>query len=145
MNDKTPIEIVLLTDGAHPPTRGSDEAAGYDLYASVPVTIAPGLRAIVATDVAMEIPSGYYGRVAPRSGLSVHHNIDIAAGVIDSDYRGAISVVMCNNSSDTFEVRPGDRIAQLIITKITTRPLKIVKQLRDTRRGEGAYGSTGLV
>merc|ERR1711924_4487 len=108
-------------------------AAGYDLHASKATTIPARGKCIVPTDIAMAIPEGYYGRVAPRSGLAAKHHIDVGAGVIDCDYRGAVGVVLFNHSDKDYE-----------ITKIDTPPVGEVDDLDDTVRGEGGFGSTGF-
>ena len=93
----------------------------------------------------MAIPEGNYGRIAPRSGLAAKHSIDVGAGVIDSDYRGEVKVLLFNLSDTDFEVKPGDRIAQLIIEKYTMTEIQEVEgKLDDTVRGEGGFGSTGI-
>jgi dUTP pyrophosphatase len=89
------------------------------------------------------IPSEYYGRIAPRSSLAWKNHIDVGAGVIDEDYRGPIGVVLFNHSSEEFKITQGDRIAQLIITKIITPDVIVVEDLDDTVRGIGGFGSTG--
>ena len=95
--------------------------------------------------MAFSIPFGNYGRIAPRSGLAVKNFIDVGAGVIDSDYRGEVKVLLFNLSQDTdFSVSPGDRIAQMIIEKYTPTTLFEVESLSETVRGEGGFGSTGV-
>lgn len=92
----------------------------------------------------MAIPSGYYGRVAPRSGLAVKHFIDVGAGVIDEDYRGPLGVVLFNHGQNDFAVKKGDRIAQLLLEKIATPDIEVVEDLDETERGAGGFGSTGI-
>ena len=94
------------------------------------------------TDISIAIPTGMYGRVAPRSGLAVKHFLDVGAGVIDCDYRGPVGVVMFNFSDKDFQVTAGDRVAQLIIEKIAMLPVEEVYNLDDTERGHGGFGST---
>lgn len=125
------------------PTRGSAEAAGLDIYAAEPVTLAPGKRAVVRTGVSVAIPRGFYGRVAPRSGLAVRHGIDTLSGVIDSDYRGEILCVLVNHGDEPFEIEPGARIAQLIIESIALPEPEWADKLDETVRGAGGFGSTG--
>lgn len=138
------LQVALLSDAARAPTRGSDKAAGYDLYSAVDITVPKQGKALVKTDIAIAIPHGHYGRVAPRSGLAVKKFIDVGAGVIDEDYRGNVGVVLFNFSQDEdFEVKTGDRIAQLILEKISTPPIEVVASLDETVRGEGGFGSTG--
>ncbi|KAF2977762.1 hypothetical protein EK904_007730 [Melospiza melodia maxima] len=105
--------------------------------------IPPMEKAVVKTDIQIALPSGCYGRVAPRSGLAAKHFIDVGAGVIDEDYRGNVGVVLFNFGKETFEVKKGDRIAQLICERIYYPELEEVETLDDTERGEGGFGSTG--
>ena len=136
-----------LTPEAILPTRGTPDAAGLDLYASQGVVIHPQNRVLVATGIAAAIPVGYYGRVAPRSGLAVKHGINVLAGVIDCDYRGEIKVLLHNTQNfGDFHIRPGDRIAQLIIEEILMPDVEEVASLEElgtTGRGDKGYGSTG--
>ena len=97
------------------PTRGSDGAVGYDLYSNCDGVIAKGKRGVVSTGIAVSLPPGVYGRVAPRSGLAMKNGIQIGAGVIDPDYTGEISVIIFNMGDNDFEVKKGARIAQLIL------------------------------
>lgn len=110
-------------------------------YAGV---IPPRGKALFKTDIAIAVPAGTYGRVAPRSGLALKHGIDTGAGVIDEDYRGNVGVILFNHSDVEFTVAAGDRIAQLILEKIETPPIQCVEDLDDTARGAGGFGSTGV-
>ncbi|XP_038186421.1 deoxyuridine 5'-triphosphate nucleotidohydrolase, mitochondrial [Arvicola amphibius] len=141
--DGSSLRFVRLSEHATAPTRGSARAAGYDLYSAYDYTIAPMEKAIVKTDIQIAVPSGCYGRVAPRSGLAVKHFIDVGAGVIDEDYRGNVGVVLFNFGKEKFEVKKGDRIAQLICERIFYPDLEEVETLDDTERGSGGFGSTG--
>ena len=125
------------------PTRGSAEAAGLDLYAADSVTLAQGGRAAVRTGVAVAIPQGFYGRVAPRSGLAVRHGIDTMSGVIDSDYRGEILCVLINLGEEPFVIETGARIAQLIVEAIALPEPMWADDLGETVRGADGFGSTG--
>ena len=125
------------------PTRGSERAAGLDLYAVERVMIEPGGRAAVRTGLAVAVPRGFYGRIAPRSGLAVRHGIDVLAGVIDSDYRGEILCALVNHGREPFEIEPGARIAQLVIEVIATPEPVWAEDLEATERGAGGFGSTG--
>jgi dUTP pyrophosphatase len=137
----------LLFKRLHPearlPSRGSTRAAGLDLCAVERLTLAPGARAAVRTGLAVAIPEGFYGRVAPRSGLAVRHGIDVLAGVVDSDYRGEILCALVNHGSEPFEIEPGARVAQLIIEVIATPESAWADDLEETERGAGGFGSTG--
>ena len=138
-----PIRVKKLSDTATIPTRGSQVAAGWDLYASQQTVVPARGKAIIATDIAIAVPVGYYGRVAPRSGMAWKKHTDIGAGVIDADYRGPVGVVMFNHADEDLLVEVGDRVAQLVIEQISMAPLTEVESLDDTERGEGGYGSTG--
>ena len=133
---------IMLSPGAIAPTRGSAGAAGYDLYANEDVTIGETEFTPVNTGVSVAIPPGYYGRIAPRSGLAAKHGIIIGGGVIDEDYRGELKVLIASITG-FHDVRKGERIAQLILEKITTPELEIVDSLDDTDRGSDGFGSTG--
>ncbi len=137
-----------MTEGADAkiPTRGSKEAAGWDLYSSENIVVPARGKAIIPTGIHIAIPYGYYGRVAPRSGMSWKKHRDIGAGVIDSDYRGTIGVVMFNHGEQDLHIDLHDRVAQLVIEKINTNEIKEVNlnDLNNTDRGEGAFGSTGI-
>lgn len=98
---------------------------------------------LVKTDIQIEVPTGCYGRVAPRSGLALKNSIDVGAGVIDEDYRGNVGVILFNFSDLDFDVKKGDRIAQLICERIAYPKLVEVDTLTETVRGEGGFGSTG--
>ncbi|KAI1330279.1 dUTP diphosphatase [Xylariaceae sp. FL0255] len=137
------LQIKKLAPTAKLPTRGSAFAAGYDLYASRPCTIPARGKAIVETDISIAVPLGTYGRVAPRSGLASKHFIDTGAGVIDADYRGPVKVLLFNHAETDFEVKEGDRVAQLVIERILTPDVVEVEELEESVRGAGGFGSTG--
>ncbi|XP_032838946.2 deoxyuridine 5'-triphosphate nucleotidohydrolase, mitochondrial isoform X3 [Tyto alba] len=137
------LRFAKLSKNASTPSRGSARAAGYDLYSAYDCVIPPMEKAVVKTDIQIELPSGCYGRVAPRSGLAAKHFIDVGAGVIDEDYRGNVGVVLFNFGKETFEVKKGDRIAQLICERICYPELEEVQALDDTERGGDGFGSTG--
>lgn len=126
------------------PTRGSAEAAGLDLYSIEDVEIAAGARAAVKTGIAVRIPIGYYGRVAPRSGLAVKFGIDVLAGVIDADYRGQLICALINHGADNYKIKAGQRIAQLIIEAIITSRPEWAEELEATMRGASGFGSTDV-
>ncbi len=133
---------------AIPPTRGSTGSAGYDLYSVSQLVIPPRGRVAVKTGIAIEIPSNtIYGRISPRSGLAIKHGINVLGGVIDSDYRGEVVVILHNTSEEEFTVTVGMRIAQIIFEKIWL-PANIKNvhfaKLDETARGDGGFGSTGV-
>ena len=139
--------IKPLTETAKIPTLGSENAAGYDLYADTPeddIIVPTKGKAIIPTGLSMSLPLNYYGRIAPRSGLAWKKFIDVGAGVIDRDYRGLVGVVLFNFSDEDFIVKHGDRIAQMILTSYVTPVPTITDTLPDTDRGSGGYGSTGV-
>ncbi|RKO93971.1 dUTPase-like protein [Blyttiomyces helicus] len=138
------LRVRKLSDKAQLPNRGSAGAAGYDLCSAKNMTIAGHSRAVVPTDLAIAVPHGTYGRVAPRSGLAVKHFIDTGAGVVDEDYRGPLGVVLFNFGTQDFEVKEGDRIAQLVLERIVNPEVVEVESLEDTDRGAGGFGSTGV-
>ena len=139
------MEVQLLSSNACVPQRSSYGAAGYDLTSAHNVVVKARDKNIIQTDIAIKVPSGTYGRVAPRSGLAAKKFIDVGAGVIDSDYRGNIGVVLFNHANEDFIVNKGDRIAQLIIEVIRVPEIKVVKYFQDdTTRGNNGFGSTGL-
>ena len=108
------------------PTRGTEFAAGYDLYSVEDFTLKAKTRQAVSTQIAILVPSGTYGRINPRSGLALKHSIDIGAGVVDEHYRGPIKVILINHSKDDFVVKVGDRIAQLVLECIVTPDTEMV-------------------
>ena len=137
------IKIKRLRPDGRVPTRAKSSDAGYDLYSPVNLPITPTSRELVATGIAIEIPEGYYGRIAPRSGLAVKAGVDILAGVIDSGYRDEVKVVMINLGQGLVSVNKGDRIAQLIIEKCHDVEWEETEELSDSDRGEGGFGSSG--
>lgn len=139
---KCHLFVKLLSGNARPPCRHSEKAAGYDLSSAEAVEIKPQEWALVGTGVALSLPPGTYGRVAPRSGLSLR-GTTVGAGVIDEDYRGEVKVLLFNHHpSNTLSIEVGDRIAQLIVTPILTPIVGVVDDLDFTARGEGGFGST---
>jgi dUTP pyrophosphatase len=138
------IYFKQLHENATLPTRGSAHAAGLDLYAVERMDIRPGAQAMIPTGLSVAIPSGHYGRIAPRSGLAAKHGIQVHAGVVDSDYRGEMRVCLINHGSEMVEFKPGDRIAQLIIERCLITPAAWADDLDSTERGQGGFGSTGV-
>ncbi len=128
------------------PDYATDGAAGMDVVAAEDVTLAPGARHAVATGFAMAIPHGFEVQVRPRSGLALKHGITClnTPGTIDSDYRGEVKVILANLGSETFEIRRGDRIAQLVPAPVQRAAFVEVSHLEETGRGAGGFGSTGV-
>lgn len=144
MTEVERIHVQTLNDGASVPRRSTEGAAGYDLTSTISVTMQVRSSVVIPTGIAMAIPAGLYGRIASRSGLSVRSNIEVGAGVIDSDYRGEICVKLYNHSDVLFDIVPGMRIAQIIFERIATPEICVDNVLDETRRGDGGFGSTGL-
>jgi len=136
--------VKRLRPEASLPVRGSSLAAGFDLAASEAATVPSGSKAIVKTGLSLAVPKGTYARLAPRSGLAAKKMIDVGAGVVDSDYRGEIGVVLFNHGPEDFAVAAGDRVAQLVVEKINMCSCEEVQTLDETVRGAGGYGSTGV-
>jgi len=143
-----PIAIRRLPHGADLPlpAYATEGAAGMDVVAAEDVAILPGGRHAVATGFAMAIPHGYEVQVRPRSGLALKHGITClnTPGTIDSDYRGEVKVILANLGDLPFEVRRGDRIAQLVPAPVLRATLSEVETLEETARGAGGFGSTGI-
>lgn len=166
------FQVTLLSPDARAPTRGSNDAAGYDLYSVDKLIIPPRAHSCVSTGISIAMPKSVcqtlpvlplgmtrdflvnhyvfkpYWRIAPRSGLAAKHSIDVGAGVVDFDYRGEVKVILFNHSDVNFEVKMGDRIAQIIPT-VAIYPVmndgafEVVGGLSETERGSAGFGSTG--
>ncbi|XP_071493135.1 uncharacterized protein [Diadema antillarum] len=137
------LRYAKLAPDAKEPVRGSDQAAGYDLFSNADMVVPSKGKALVPTDIQIALPEGCYGRIAPRSGLAVKKFIDVGAGVIDRDYRGNVRILLFNFSEEDFQVNKGDRIAQLVCEKIFMPSLEACESLEETERGAGGFGSTG--
>jgi dUTP pyrophosphatase len=141
------LRVKRLSQNAIIPTRGSAEAAGYDLYAAQECLIEAHSKALIKTDLSIAVPYGCYGRIAPRSGFTWKHHTDIGAGVIDSDYRGNVGIVVFNHSDKPVSVTCGDRIAQLILERICFANIVEVgvdEDIGETERSACGFGSTGM-
>jgi dUTP pyrophosphatase len=135
-----------LSETARPPARAHEGDAGYDLYADEAARLDPGERSSVGTGIAVAIPDGNAGLVLPRSGLAARHGISVvnAPGLIDAGYRGEVRVLLLNTDRErSFEVTPGDRIAQLVVVRVERPTLEESSELDETRRGPRGFGSTG--
>lgn len=130
------------------PAPATADSAGADLRAALesPVTLEPGEFRPISTGLRLEIPSGYEGQVRPRSGLAARHGITClnTPGTIDADYRGVVQVLLINHGREAFTIQHGDRIAQLVIAAVTRATFTPATELRDTTRGEGGFGHTGV-
>ena len=141
------IELKRLPhgEGLPLPTYATDGAAGLDVVAAEDLTLAPGQRHAVATGFAIAIPPGYEVQVRPRSGLALKHGITCpnTPGTIDEDYRGEVKIILANIGSEPFEVRRGERVAQLVPAPVLKASFREVDELSETGRGAGGFGSTG--
>ena len=140
------IKIINKSDNALPAYE-TEHSAGMDLRAFIHDTIllAPMQRQLIPTGLFIELPVGYEAQIRPRSGLALKHGITVlnSPGTIDADYRGEIKVLLINFGNETFEIKKGERIAQMLISQHTTAEFVLVETLSETNRGEGGYGSTG--
>ncbi len=139
------VSFTRLDSELPPPVQAHPGDAGFDLATAVDVSLAPGERAVVPTGLAVGIPIGYAGLVLPRSGHAARHGVGVvnSPGLIDSGYRGEISVILVNHGSEAVSFERGDRIAQLMITPVPTVEFVEVAKLDETARGEGGFGSSG--
>ncbi len=128
--------------GALLPVRATPFSAGLDLFSSEEAVVRPNTRRLISTGLSIRLPKDSYGRIAPRSGLSLR-GYEIGGGVIDSDYRGIVKVIMINNSNENYIINFGDKIAQLIVERIYNLDPVLVTELDVTERGEKGFGSTG--
>lgn len=160
MSEETPTLYIYRAPGANKLTHGSKKAAGLDIcaflepeayqdglsYPHYEYILQPGARVALTTGIHIRVPDGYYGRVAPRSGLALKKGIDVLAGVIDSDYTGEVKVILLNTGLDPVTISNGDKIAQIILEKIAipyTEEVELPSDLGVTQRGANGFGSTG--
>ena len=139
----TTLKVKRFHEDAVLPKRANAEDAGYDLSSVEDVVIPAGSWKLVSTGIGFTVPEGTYGRVAPRSGLSTK-GLHVGAGVVDRGYTNVVKVLLFNHASTDFEVKKGDRIAQLILEKIIQCPVEEVAELDVSDRGLGGFGSTGM-
>ena len=153
MNLAPYIKVFLLNQNAKLPVRSTPESIGYDLFSSQSTIVKPHSKNLVNTGISIEMSceelgeyETIYGRIAPRSSVAYNYHTDIGAGVIDKDYRGEIKVLIFNHSDELFEIKVGDKIAQLIIERALIPPIIQINsydELEKTERGEAGFGSTG--
>jgi len=145
---RIPIKLLPHASGLPLPGYASDAASGMDLRACIgeAIVLEPGETVLVPSGIALAIPEGFEGTVRPRSGLALHHGIGMvnAPGTIDSDYRGEIKVILINWGRKPFTLRRGERVAQLVFSRVWHAELHPVAELDDTSRGCGGFGHTGL-
>ena len=135
---------IKLDNGAKVPQHGTENSAGFDISSYEELVLLPLTRCAIKTGIYMKIPKGYYGQIAPRSGLAFKNGIDVFAGIIDSDYRGEIKVILYNSDLIIpLNIKKGDRIAQLIILPYHNPEIKVVNELSESERGNKGFGSTG--
>jgi len=143
MTSESTLKFKRLDERAILPTRGSAASAGLDIYSIEEISIPPRQRILARTGLAVAVPIGFYGRVAPRSGLAVKNGLDVLAGVVDSDYRGELCCALLNTGDETLTLPSGSRLCQLIIEQIITPTPAWAEDLDETARGAGGFGSTG--
>jgi len=138
------MRVQLLSDNACLPTYGSEQAAGIDLYSPVDEVVPPHTRMLIKLDISIELPQHTFGHILPRSGLALKNGIHVGAGVVDSDYRGNVGVLLFNLGNEPFSIKKGDRIAQMVIKTYEKVEIEQVNNLQNTCRGTGGFGSTGV-
>lgn len=146
------LRVKKLTPTAITPTRATENAAAYDLYADDSGRIPPFARIAIPTGISIAIPTvpfpsmpdlRVYGSIRSRSGLTIRNGLNVGAGVVDADYRGPVTVIIFNHTYTPYDYKRGDRIAQLILETHITPPVEVVTELSETARGENGFGSTG--
>jgi dUTP pyrophosphatase len=137
------VKVKKLKENAILPKYAHDGDAAMDLYSIEDYVVLAGKRVLVSTGIAMELPEGYWANIRGRSGLAFKKGISILGGVIEHGYRGEYGVVFLNTGDEDFEIKSGDRIAQVLILPVVTAEIEEVEELRDSVRGGGAFGSTG--
>ncbi len=150
-NEMQKIKVELTAHehavGLNLPTYATDQAAGMDLTAALEeaIELAPGERALVPTGISIALPAGYEAQIRPRSGLAIKNGVTVlnTPGTVDADYRGEIGVVLINHGQEDFVIERGMRIAQMVISQHANVEWNVVKELNETERGEGGFGSTG--
>lgn len=151
MNEQIPV--ILITRLEHGkdlpiPAYETKHAAGMDIRAALdkPITLDPGDRQLIPTGFKMALPEGYEAQIRPRSGLAIRNGITMlnSPGTIDADYRGEVKVIAINHGQESFEIKHGDRIAQMIISPVIQLSFTEVEDLPETERGDGGFGSTGV-
>jgi len=137
------MKVKLLNNEAIAPKRATIGSAGYDMFSCCDITISPSETKLISLGIQVEFSSDFYLRLAPRSSMD-KKGINLLAGVVDSDYRGELKVMLVNNTSEHYHIKKGDRICQGILTRIHTPDIEIVEYLSYSDRGQGGFGSTGI-
>ena len=138
--DLIELSFIKISTNAVTPTRATEGSVGLDFYSPADYVIPPHNQLLIPTQIKLQIPLGYYGRLASKSGLAILHQLHVGAGVIDLDYTGEIMVLLINNASRVHPIKKGDPIAQLILEKVSVPILREVKQLPPTTRGAHGCG-----
>lgn len=140
------VKIKLINENGHIPVRATSESAGFDIYSSEDTVIESGEYKAVSTGFSMEMKSGMEAQIRPRSGLAAKHGITVlnSPGTIDSDYRGEVKILLINHSRECFNIKKGERIAQMIFSKVIDVNIIQSENLNSSVRGEGGFGSTGI-
>ncbi|MBI5035997.1 dUTP diphosphatase [Candidatus Micrarchaeota archaeon] len=138
--------IKVKSKGGKMPEYQTEHASGADVCANEEAEIAPGEVKLVGTGLFLEIPEGYEIQVRPRSGLALKHGVTLlnTTGTIDADYRGEVKVIMVNHGKQAFKIKKGDRIAQFVMHKVERADFQETEELKESRRGQGGFGSTGV-
>lgn len=136
------IKFKPVTADAKAPVRSTPGSAGFDIFANEHATLKPGIHAVLNTGISCALPDGTVGLIWPRSGMAAKYGVDTLAGVVDSDYRGEVRVSLINHGQHDVEIRPGDRIAQMIVQHFLGLA-EVTAELDDTERGVNGFGSTG--
>lgn len=141
------VEVKILPhgEGLPLPSYQTPHAAGMDLLAAEGASLKPGERALVATGLSIALPEGFEAQIRPRSGLALKNGVTLVntPGTIDADYRGEVKIILINHGQETFTIARGDRIAQMVVAPVTRAALVEVKELSESVRGIGGFGSTG--
>jgi dUTP pyrophosphatase len=140
------VEVLLLADEGFEPSYALPGDAGCDLRSKIELVLPAGGRALIPTGVRIAMPEGYVGLVHPRSGLAAKHGITVlnAPGTVDAGYRGEIMVTLLNTAAEDFQIKPGDRIAQLVFQKFERAHFVAVTELPESQRAESGFGSSGV-
>ena len=144
MNNQITIKIKKLNPDAILPSYAHDGDAGLDLYSSEDIDIPWGTRMMIPTGISIELPKGYVSLIWDKSGLAAKNGLKVLGGVCDCNYRGEYKVILLNTSNESYKVLKGNKIAQILIQPVEQVKIEEVKDLTDTTRGEGGFGSTGL-
>jgi dUTP pyrophosphatase len=144
MSSNNTLNIQLNHPNAKKPYKATNNSAGFDLYSTERILLKKHSQQVISTGIIVEIPNNCYGQIAPRSGLALKYSIDVLAGVIDSDYRGEIKVILYNHSDTDYEININERIAQLILIKYCHNINTVnITELSNTNRGNNGFGSSG--